>query len=180
MTIKEYNKIKDWTYEEVIKYLTYKYGAVKAPYFRFDEDKNWIYHKFNNKTFLAKTTSIRRIEEGLIIHHVAEDKYYDLSNKYKADLMPKELQYPDQLVYCNMLEHFLLHILICEKNPLRKMPKHLLMDLNWCLTGNYNQAELHNSPATYQQDLTYYIKCVTDNKDVLITLLQRFKKIAPK
>ncbi|MBR6517682.1 MAG: hypothetical protein IKT40_12700 [Bacilli bacterium] len=79
---------------------------------------------------MAKTTSIRRIEEGLIIHHVAEDKFYDLSNKYKADIMPKELQYPDQLVYCNMLEHFLLHILICEKNPLRKMPKHLLMDLN--------------------------------------------------
>ena len=180
MTITEYNKIKDLNYEEVIQYLNNKYGPVKGSYFNFDSDNNWIYHKFNDKVFLSKNTTIRRLADGLIIHHNLEDMLYDLSNKYKADLYPKEYQYGSNLVYCDLLEHFLLHILICEKNPQRKMPKHLLWDVLWCVTGKYPEAELHNSPATYQQDLECYKKCVIGNMDVLKVLLQKFKKIIAK
>ena len=106
--------------------------------------------------------------------------FYDLSNKYKSDLYTKEYQYSSNLVYCDLLEHFFLHILICEKNPQRKMPKHLLWDVLWCITGKYPEAELHNSPATYRQDLECYKKCVVSNMDVLKALLQKIKKIIAK
>ena len=117
MTLTEHNKVKGFNYEAYINYLHRKYGVPKDSYFVFSKTGEWVYISTStSKKFLMKNQNIRRLKEGLIIHHVAEDVYYDLSNKYKADLYPKVYQEADFLVYCDLLEHLLLHIMIFEKN----------------------------------------------------------------
>lgn len=175
MTIEEYNKIKNLKYKKYVKYLQQKYGLPNKPYFKIDDKGNWITITKGGKRFLDKETSISRLEEGLVIHHVEEDKYYDLSNKYLACFYSYKNQQEKKLVYCDLLEHWLLHIMINEENAERKIPKHLLYDVNWCLTGIYHSQELHNSPHTYQQDLEYYKSHVINNKDVVLALTQRTK-----
>lgn len=178
MTIQEYNEIKDLKYIQYVTYLQNKYGMTKGPYFVFSRTGEWVYiSTTTSKKFLMKNDKIRRLEEGLIIHHVAEDDHYDLSNKYKADQYPKIYQEPALLCYCDLLEHLLLHIMIYELTEhKRKIPKHLISDVKWCFDGTYSNGDIHNSPATYTQDLTSYKKAVTDNPEVVKLLLDRIKK----
>ncbi|TPR54755.1 hypothetical protein [Metamycoplasma neophronis] len=48
-------------------------------------------------------------------HHKYEDHEVLLSDRENAKRYPYEWQLPENLVYCDYLEHLLLHILICEK-----------------------------------------------------------------
>ena len=109
---------------------------------------------------------------------MGEDSLYNRSDKYKADLYPKIYQEPKLLCYCDLLEHLLLHILIFEfTEHKRKIPKHLISDIRWCIDGTYPNGDLHNSPATYtHQDLTKYKEAVTNNPEVVKLLLDRIKK----
>lgn len=178
MTIEEYNKVKDYGYADYVAYLQRKYGMTKEPYFVFSRTGEWVYMvTTTSKKFLVKNEKIRRLQDGLIIHHVAEDKLYDLSNKHKADLYPKIYQEPPLLCYCNLLEHLLLHILIYEiTSHKRKIPIHLISDVRWCIDGTYINGDYHNSPATYTHDLTKYKEAVTQNLDTVKELLDRIKK----
>ena len=94
----EYEKIKNYTYIEYCNYLQKKYGKPKADYFT----PNW------SKRNLSRTN------EGLIIHHIKEDRAIMLSNVEFAKKQPYEYQSVDNLTYCDYLEHLFLHILICE------------------------------------------------------------------
>lgn len=181
MTKAEYNKVKDLHYIDYVAYLQRKYGLAKEPYFVFSRTGEWVYiSTTTSKKFLMKNEKIRRLQDGLLIHHVAEDALYDLSNKYKADKYPKTYQEPPLLCYCDLLEHLLLHIMIYEFTAhQRKIPKHLISDVRWCIDGVYPNGDLHNSPATYtHQDLTKYKEAVTHNLDVVELLLDRIKKDA--
>ena len=175
MNIEEYNKVKDLKYCEYVDYLQDKYGIPNKPYFKMDENLDWITVRVNNKIFLDKEPSISRLKDGLVIHHVREDKYYELSDKYKASFYHWINQSPCNLVYCDLLEHLLLHIMIHEENSERKIPKHLLYDIYWCITGKYPKLRVHNSPDTYQQDLSSYKQHVINNSDVILALIQRTK-----
>lgn len=175
MNIKEYNEIKDLKYYEYVDYLQNKYGKPNKPYFKLDDEMNWVTKRVSDKIFLDKETSISRLKDGLVIHHVKEDKYYELSDKYRACFYHWINQSPCNLVYCDLLEHLLLHIMINEENPERKIPKHLLYDVYWCITGRYPQLRVHNSPNTYQQDLSNYKQHVINNNDVVLALVQRTK-----
>ena len=179
MTLTEYNKIKDLHYLDYVVYLQKKYGFTNGPYFVFSRTGEWVYISTStSKRFLMKNEKIRRLQDGLIIHHTAEDTLYNLSDKYKADQYPKIYQNPPLLCYCDLLEHLLLHIMIFELSEnKRKIPKHLISDIKWCIDGTYPNGDIHNSPATYtHQDLTNYKKAVTDNLDVVKLLLARIKK----
>lgn len=95
------------TYDECCNYLKNKYGEIKDSY-------------FCNETCKTRKQSIKRTKEGLYIHHIDEDKYPNLSNKKVAINSPFSCQNGDRLVYCNILEHLLLHIKIFEyPNPNR-------------------------------------------------------------
>lgn len=94
MTIKEYNEIKDLTYNQYCNYLKNKYGTV--PF------------KYGN-------TLNNRSDEGLFIHHIKEDTVANLSDHKTAKKSPKEYQQSENLTYCNYLEHLLLHIIIGEE-----------------------------------------------------------------
>lgn len=86
-------------YEGACDFLKKKYGAISQPYFLNENCKSP-----NNK--------IKRTSEGLVIHHIDEDKTAMLSTSSDALNAPWAYQQGERLVYCNMLEHLILHIKI--------------------------------------------------------------------
>ena len=68
---------------------------------------------YMTKSF-TKNKRVSRTSEGLVAHHKAEDKMMLLSNKSFAERYPYEWQKKENIVYCDYLEHLLLHVLICK------------------------------------------------------------------
>lgn len=87
------------SYAELVDHLFQKYGASQYDYFC----------KENCKSPQPKA---KRTKEGLFIHHIDEDKGILLSNPLTAIDYPWEYQKADRLVYCDYLEHLLLHLKI--------------------------------------------------------------------
>jgi len=82
-------------------YLQKKHGIGKYDYMT----KSW-----------NKNTKCTRTKEGLIAHHKYENCAIMLSKKEIAMSNLFEWQLANNIVYCDYLEHLLLHVLICE-NP---------------------------------------------------------------
>lgn len=100
MNRQEFDKVKDFCYSEYCKYLRDKYGMPK---------KNYCSESF------VKSAGISRTSEGLFIHHTKENVAANLSNKETMASFPYEFQKKEHLVYCDYLEHLLLHIMIAEE-----------------------------------------------------------------
>ena len=96
-----YLKMLKSSYSDNVKYLIKKYGPAKHNYFK---DTNCT----------TKNPLISRTVEGLYCHHIDEDKAIMLSNDKNAASNPFNYQKAGRLVYCNLLEHFLLHVKIAE------------------------------------------------------------------
>jgi hypothetical protein len=96
------------TYDQMVTILKEKYGTVNGDYFL---DKQCT--KFN--------PFIKRAQEGLHIHHIKENEMRGLSKPEYARNASFEYQKSKNLVYCDVLEHFLLHCKIWDhsKNPLQ-------------------------------------------------------------
>lgn len=103
---KSYINFKNNEYYNYINILKEKYGSVTGPYFKESS--------YKNKGIFVKNKDIMRGNEGLFVHHIAEDKYIMLSNINYCSHLPFELQLSENLVYCNYLEHLRLHLLIAE------------------------------------------------------------------
>ena len=99
---KEVKKELGLSYDELCEYLLNKYGAAEYDYFL-------------TKTCKSKNQKVTRTKEGLVCHHMDEDKAIQLSNPRFAVNNPYEYQKADRLVYCNPLEHLILHIKIAEE-----------------------------------------------------------------
>lgn len=87
------------TYYELMNYLLKKYGSAKYDYFTKPECK------YKNK-------NVSRTKEGLYCHHMDEDEGGNLSNPPQAKLQCFEWQKKERLVYCNAIEHLILHMKI--------------------------------------------------------------------
>lgn len=152
MTINEYQNVKDLSYEEYCGYLNKKYGAVPRKY---GSSKN------------------KRPDDGLFIHHVREDEVASLSNRKIALANDPVYQEPENLVYCNYLEHLLLHIMIGEETAGTK---------NLGLNGpfvfivpalkNYFEKGWKNEKIN-----AGYYNAIEGNKEVYDILLKRYNKI---
>ena len=92
-------KLIKMNYSELCFFLKNKYGLVKGNY-------------FVNEKCSTKNKNITRTSEGLVIHHIDEDKYSDLQNSEVAKMYSFEFQKIERLLYCNFLEHLLLHFKI--------------------------------------------------------------------
>lgn len=99
MNLQEYNKVKDLTYLEYCDYLQEKYGIGNCDYFTEG---------------YSKKSKVTRTKEGLFAHHKYEDHAILLGEVEHAKRNPFEWQRAENIVYCDWLEHLLLHILICE------------------------------------------------------------------
>ena len=90
------------TYAQLVEYLQNKYGTAQFSY-------------YCTPTCKSKNRKVSRTSEGLLCHHIDEDKAILLSNSEYAIQNPFDYQLPDRLVYCNYLEHLLLHVAIMRE-----------------------------------------------------------------
>jgi len=97
----EIKKEMAMTYDELVNHLLHKYGKAKYDY-------------FCNETCESYNKKVSRTREGLYCHHIDEDKEIMLSESLIAKSRPYKYQKADRLVYCNILEHVMLHIKIME------------------------------------------------------------------
>ena len=159
MNINEYNHVKDFDYSQYCDYLQEKYGIGLSDFFT----RNW-----NPKP------KCKRTEEGLLAHHKFEDRVSKLSDKDIARSYPFEWQAPENIVYCDYLEHLLLHILICEsklENPsegeivgVGGIIQYIIPELN----------DVYSGWKTAQKWRTVCHSKIINDKDVYLLLLKRF------
>lgn len=160
MKIKEYNEIKNLNYKEYCDYLKQKYGKATKDYF--------------NKSFVKN--KVTRTSEGLICHHICEDRAIMLSNPEYAKMNPFEYQLAENLCYCDYLEHLLLHILICE-NPSKD--KNLFEAVGIGGVINFIVPELNDFYSGWKTNQPWRLNChniIKNDKDVYIALIKRFKE----
>ena len=86
-------------YEELVSYLIKKYGPAEYDY-------------FCNESCKTINKKVKRTVEGLICHHVREDVGVNLNSAYQGGLQTWDWQRKENLVYCNWIEHLILHIKI--------------------------------------------------------------------
>ena len=95
----EYLKEIGLSYVDLCKYLQQKYGQAAGDYFVTPECK-------------TKNKKITRTSEGLFCHHIFENRYNNLGDSHMAKTQPFEAQKKENLVYCNYIEHLILHLKI--------------------------------------------------------------------
>lgn len=109
MKSSEIRKELSLSYEELAEYLIMKYGPAKVDY-------------FCTSTCRSRNNAVSRTKEGLLCHHIDEDKGSNLSKSHSAATQPFSWQKKERLVYCNYIEHLILHIKIAilrQKAPLK-------------------------------------------------------------
>lgn len=156
----EFKQLMKMSYSQLVDYLLYKYGPVKGNY-------------FTNDSFVYQNKKIKRTSEGLFIHHIDEDKAIDISSKGHAQHAPKHFQNADRLVYCNFLEHLLMHIAITtEVDHVDKIPG------NWVGYGGLSLIsrplnDLFGGRPTSQEWLNKCFSIIKENFDEYIECLAR-------
>ncbi len=75
----------------------------------FDAFTYWYYEKDELYICWAKKGNYSKTYDGLLCHHIDENKAELLSTPEFASLHPITYQSADRLVYCDYIEHFLLH-----------------------------------------------------------------------
>ena len=107
MDKEEIIKEMEMDYDQLVQYLLNKYGGSKYDY-------------FVNESCKTKNKKVTRSNEGLLCHHIDEDKGYCLCSPVAAQCFSFEYQKKERLVYCNYIEHLLLHILIGKNSYWRR------------------------------------------------------------
>lgn len=112
--MEDYVTLLNENYEGCCVYLLDKYGMATDDYFSKPS-----YERFKKGEIKAPgKKKITRTNEGLYIHHMDEDKQILIANPkaiIKFDI-PFTYQEKERLVYCNLIEHAILHILIAKKD----------------------------------------------------------------
>ena len=90
MDSSEFKAEKCMGYKELVSYLLDKYGPATENY-------------FINESCASKNKRVVRTDEGLVCHHIYEDKYTLLSRPASAKTHPFEYQLAKNLVYRRIL-----------------------------------------------------------------------------
>lgn len=110
---KEYEDLLSKTSDEVVVFLLQKYGPAQDDYFREQS-----YQRFMDGEIKSiQKGKHSRTSEGLFCHHIDENKSLNLSNFsfIKVNKIPFESQKKNRLVYCDLIEHAVLHALIAQE-----------------------------------------------------------------
>lgn len=162
----EFYKELEMNYEQLVRYLLNKYGPAKYDYFIKDN-------------FKSKNTKVSRTKEGLFCHHIDEDKAIMLSDPFYAKENPYSYQKADRLVYCNYLEHMILHLKIVEGPHNKEANKGELPGLGGIV--NYMAPELNDFYTGYKIQKEYLktaFSLVEENLDEYIVILKRLLHIS--
>ncbi|MBF2564641.1 hypothetical protein [Listeria seeligeri] len=110
-----YESLLDFIYDELVDHLLNKYGCVRDNYFNRVSYEQKLKSKVNIKQI--SKGNFTRSSEGLYCHHIDEKKEVSLS--YPPTLWEKQLPYEyqekERLVYCDAVEHVILHALISKE-----------------------------------------------------------------
>lgn len=109
----EYVSLLSKTYNEVVDYLLQKHGAAQDDYFREQS-----YQRFMNQEIKSVAKGkVSRTNEGLYCHHIDENKWLKMAdlNFVRKYNIPFEAQKKERLVYCDLIEHSILHVLISKE-----------------------------------------------------------------
>ncbi|VDB98837.1 conserved protein of unknown function [Oenococcus oeni] len=112
-TFQNYEDLLNKNYKDAVKTLLKKYGPATDDYFR-----EASYYRFLNGEIKSPTKGkISRTAEGLYCHHIDENKFLNIANHdfILIQSIPFISQKRDRLVYCNLVEHFILHALISNE-----------------------------------------------------------------
>lgn len=162
MNLAEYERVKGLTYLQYCDYLQKKYGMGLCDYMT----RSW-----------NKNQKVTRTKEGLLAHHKFEDHAILLANKEHAMQNPYEWQLAKNIVYCDYLEHLLLHILICEY-PAEDQNKNEAVGIGGVI--NFLVPELNDFYSGWITNQGWRLNChnlIRDDKAVYLTLIKRFKDL---
>lgn len=113
------------SYLDAVNILLKKYGGSIEDYF-----KEQSYNRFlNGETKSISKGKISRTNEGLYFHHIDENRYLNLSNLgfIKVQKPPFSVQQKDRLVYCDLIEHIILHTLITKETKKKVLLQSLIL-----------------------------------------------------
>lgn len=112
-TTNYYLELLNLNYDEVVANLLEKYGPAKDDYYRESSYKRFLNGEIKSIT-KGKYT---RTSEGLYCHHIYENQYEKMADKdyIKRQKIPHEFQRKENLVYCNLIEHAILHAIIAKE-----------------------------------------------------------------
>lgn len=146
-----YASMLNMSYQDIVSTLLKKYGSAKHNYFK---DTNCT----------MKNPQVTRTSEGLCCHHIDEDKAIMLCNSKFAAANPYEYQRANRIVYCNLLEHLLLHVKIAEKATENELLgiggaiNYICKDLNDIYSGKeFKEAWRRNIADKVKEDFDDYI-----------------------
>lgn len=111
--LNDYLKLLSLPYKDAVAHLLVKYGSSKNNYF-----KEASYNRFlKGETSRIEKEYTSRTKDGLYCHHINENKYLNLAQlDYIKDQQPPfEVQRKENLVYCDLAEHVVLHTLISKE-----------------------------------------------------------------
>ena len=155
----------DMTYSELVEYLLKKYGPAKYDYFCTESCK-------------SKNSKVSRTSEGLYCHHIDEDKAIMLSNDKFSPNNPFEYQKADRLVYCNALEHLILHVKIVEEPKNKDANKMELQGIGGAVNFLCPQInDYYNGYEFKQPHLIKIYSLIENNFDDYIYILKYFLNI---
>ncbi|MFW3505748.1 hypothetical protein ACN68I_08135 [Aerococcus viridans] len=113
MKMQEYEQLLTMNYSELVDHLLKKYGPGRDDYFKENS-----YNRFMNGEIKTITRGkYSRTLDGLYTHHIDENKYLKISdqNFIKKHKYPFELQKANHLIYCDLIEHTILHAIISKE-----------------------------------------------------------------
>ena len=121
---------------------------------------------FNESLSRNKTIT----KKGYEVHHIFENKALNLSNQLYAIQFPFIYQEPSNLLYCDLLEHYLLHILIVEELDDIQL---VTNEIKTTLIANYSKfSKLREKMLSNSRKKTYLKKYV-DTQRIRAVLLRK-------
>lgn len=114
---KGYLELLSKNYNEAVVFLLQKYGPTQDDYFREKSYQRFIKGEIKS----ISGGKISRTNEGLYCHHISENKWSNMSDKsfIREYKIPFEFQKKDRLVYCDLIEHSILHVLITKETAFK-------------------------------------------------------------
>ncbi len=109
----DYILLLNLSYHEAVQKLLLKYGTATSNYYQ-----ERSYNRFLNKEIKSITKGkYQRTKEGLYCHHIDEYEFENVSNKeyIRKYRYPYYYQKKERLVYCDLIEHLILHTLITKE-----------------------------------------------------------------
>ena len=164
MDKKEFYEESQMTYAQLVGFLKSKYGKAKCDYFA-------------DKGCTRKGDNISRTAEGLFCHHVDEDKAIMLGNPDYAKMNPFKYQKADRLVYCNLLEHLLLHVKITEEPLSKKANKFELLGIGGAVILCKQISDYYETREPAYKWMAPACEVIDENYDEYISIVRHLAEV---